>query len=91
MASSPCICLRMAVSRIADAVWAVQLVSCLNVADKEERKAFSKILRKFADFMMIHNQPCQGHFASDNLLTLKVFQGHINSLEKSILVTGLPH
>lgn len=32
---------------------------------------------------MIHNQPCQGHFASDNLLMLKVFQGHINSLEKS--------
>lgn len=39
-----------------------------------ERKAFSKILRKLADFMMIHNQPCQGHFSSDNLLMLKFFR-----------------
>lgn len=72
-----------------NAVWVVQLVSCLNATDKWKEKsiAFSKILRKLADFM-IHNQPCQCHFSYDNLL--KVFWGQINGLEK-ILVTGLPH
>lgn len=64
----------MAVSHTADAVRAVQLVSSLNAADNGERKVFSKILRKLADFMMIHNQPCQGHFSSDNLLMLKFFR-----------------
>lgn len=47
-----------------------------------ERKAFSKILRKLADFMMIHNQPCQGHFSSDNLLMLKFFGAILISWKK---------
>lgn len=42
VASMQCMCPQMAVSHTADAVWAVQLVSCLNATDKWREKSIQQ-------------------------------------------------